>query len=48
MDIDLVGKVESLKKQLEEKSSREKEKEEHTMSEQDIVSSDCIMFKCNL
>ena len=40
VDVDLVEKVESLKRQLEEKSNREKEEEKHTISEQDVVSSD--------
>ena len=45
MDVDLVEKVESLKRQLEEKSSREKEEEKQTLSEQDVVSSDYTMYK---
>ena len=47
MDVDLVEKVESLKKQLEEKSSHEKEEEKQTLSEQDVVSSDYTMYSTN-
>ena len=43
--VGLVEKVESLKRQLEEKSSREKEEEKQTLSEQDVVSSDYTMYK---
>ena len=43
VDVDLVEKVESLKRQLEEKSSREKEEEKQTIS--DVVSSDYMMYK---
>ena len=45
MDVDLVEKVESLKRQLEEKSSREKGEEKQTISEEDVVSSDYTMYK---